>query len=259
VNFRLRGTGPHVLLLHGIPTSGRLWDMVVEILEQKFTCVTVDLPGFGDSAPLDSRPDLWRFAVEIEQLREQLSVPRWHVVGHDAGSAVAVQYSATFPDSTRKVALCSPPIFPELRLPWAYRILRTPLLGDLLAPLIIPLIWHIGLPASLERRDKQTSLIIAAFRRPFRGIAGARRLVRVLRWGDPIEVLSRTATLLPMITAPTLILHGSRDETIPVDFTTRAASLIPDASVQILDSGHFLPLNCPKLLCSHLLRFMNET
>lgn len=259
MKFRVRGSGTAVLLLHGIPTSGRLWDLVVEVLQREFTCVTVDLPGFGESLPLaDSLPNLCLYANEIEQVRKELSISKWHIVGHDAGSAIAIHYSAAFPECMKKLALCSPPIFPELRPPWFYRLLRTRLLGDILAPLLVPLVWSIGLPSSLERRDEQRQQIIAAFREPFIGSSGARRFVRLLRWGDPVLELSRTAALLPKITAPTLILHGRRDETIPASFATRAAALIPDSTVFFLDSAHFLPLNCPEILCHHLVKFLRE-
>jgi pimeloyl-ACP methyl ester carboxylesterase len=256
MNFRVQGAGKPVLLLHGIPTCGRLWDLVVEVLQHDFTCVIVDLPGLGESPPLvDCPPDLSRYASEIELLRKELSIRTWHVVGHDAGSALAVHYSTGFPDCVKKLVLCSPPIFPELRLPWVFRLLRTRLLGDVLSPLVTPLIWHIGLPASLERHDEQMSQIIAAFHRPFLGIGGAGRFVELLRWGDPVQVLARTAALLPKITVPTLVLHGRDDKTIPVSFAARAAALIPNSSVRLLDSGHFLPLNCPEILCRHLINF----
>lgn len=256
MKFQLHGKGSAVLLLHGIPTCGRLWDPVVEILRHHFTCVIVDLPGMGESAALaDRSPDPSRYANEIEMLRRELSIPAWHVVGHDAGSAIAVHYSAEFRDCVNKLVLCSPPIFPELRPPFVFRLLRAPLVGDILAPLLIPLIWRIGLPASVERCDGQTNEIIAAFRRPFVGTGGTSRFLELVRWGDPVQVLSRTAALLPMITAPTLVLHGRHDDTIPVSFATRAAALIPDASVRLLDSGHFLPLNCPDVLSHHLVRF----
>jgi pimeloyl-ACP methyl ester carboxylesterase len=256
MKFQLRGKGPAVLLLHGIPTCGRLWDPVVEILRHHFTCVIVDLPGMGESAALaDRSPDPSQYANEIECLRRELSIPVWHVVGHDAGSAIAVHYSAGFPDCVKKLVLCSPPIFPELRPPLVFRLLRAPLVGDILAPLVMPMIWRIGLPASVERRDEQTNEILAAFRRPFVGAGGTSRFVQLLRWGDPVQVLSRTAGLLPTIGAPTLVIHGRHDHTIPVSFATRAAALIPNANVLLLDSGHFLPLNCPVILSHHLVRF----
>ena len=60
------GTGPPVLFLHGLPTSGRLWDYVVPQLAPFFTCVVVDLPGSGTSAPLaDKSLDPERYVDEI--------------------------------------------------------------------------------------------------------------------------------------------------------------------------------------------------
>ena len=46
------GTGPPLVLLHGIGSSRQAWDPVVPALAGRFTVIAVDLPGFGDSAPL---------------------------------------------------------------------------------------------------------------------------------------------------------------------------------------------------------------
>ena len=64
------GQGPAILFLHGIPTGGRLWDLVVERLQKHFTCIVVDLPGFGQSPPPDMTvPDPQLYA--LERLPEQ--------------------------------------------------------------------------------------------------------------------------------------------------------------------------------------------
>jgi pimeloyl-ACP methyl ester carboxylesterase len=154
------------------------------------------------------------------------------------------------------LVLCSPPVFPEHRIPWFFRLLRAPLLGDMLAPVVVTLLWRLGFRNSVRRKERCPDELIAAFRQPFLGYRGWRWFVHVLRWGDPRVVLARTAALLPDITARTLILHGRRDGTIPVSFATRAAQLIPNASVQILEGGHFVPLTCSEDVASHLLAFL---
>ena len=253
MNYWLRGSGPPILFLHGIPASGRLWDYVVERLQRQYTCVVVDLPGMGTSPPLrDGSRDPERFAQELEALRHKLHLPAWYLVGHDAGATVAVHYAVTFPERLKRLALLSPPVFPEFRPPWFFRLLRVPLVGDLLAPLVRLLIWKGGLQSIIERRDASLNEILEAFRHPFRGWAGARRLAWLVRWGKPAEVLGKTAALLPQISVPTLILQGRRDGAVPESFAQRACESIPDARVQFFDTGHFLPLNIPEVLCDQL-------
>ena len=257
MNVSVSGTGPLVLLLHGLSTSGRLWDYVVPTLRDAFTCVVVDLPGAGESPPLgknELNPE--RYSQELEALRVQLAIPAWHIVGHDAGALVAVHYAAHWRSRLRKLVLCSPPLFPEHRIPGVFRLLRLPGLGELLALGGTQLLWMAFMQAGIGRRDARTREIIDAFRQPYLGWAGARRFVRLLRWGDPAQVMGATARLLPTITAPTLIMHGTQDSAIPISFAQRAASLLPQAELRLLGCGHFLPLSCPAALSAQLRSFL---
>jgi len=254
--YRQGGDGPPVLFLHGYPTSGRLWDPVTALLSSRFTCVAADLPGLGDSPPLSGRPDPDTVAREIEALRADLGLESWSVVGHDAGAVAAVHYAAAYPRQTDRLVLIAPPIFPELRPPAIFALLRKRGLGELLAPLALLVLWKGGLRSQLDRPTPEVDEIIEDFRRPFRGRGGARRLLWLVRWGDPRAVLARTAALLPGLTMPTLVLHGRRDRTVPESFTTRAAAAIPGARAGFLDGGHFLPLDAPEALSTELATFL---
>lgn len=110
IHHWVRGSGPPILFIHGIPTGGRLWDFVVERLESRHTCILVDLPGLGATPPLpDGSRDPARFAQELDMLRQELGFPSWSVVGHDAGSTVAVHFAAAYPGRTQHLILLSSP------------------------------------------------------------------------------------------------------------------------------------------------------
>lgn len=258
MNYIRRGSGPPILFIHGIPTSGRLWHYVVEELESRSTCLVVDLPGLGESPPLArGRQDPDCFADELEKLRAELGLSAWNVVGHDAGATIAVHYAAAFPHRVKRLVLLAPPVFPEFRPPWFFRLLRLRLVGELLAPLAVLMIWNGGIQAIVQQRDAATDEILESFRRPFRGLRGAFRLTRLVRWGEPAEVLGKTAALLSRVHAPTLILHGRGDGAIPTSFAQRAGQAIPDARVLLVESGHFLPLNVPRTVTECLVRFLD--
>ena len=111
-----RESGYPVLFLHGIPTSCVLWNGVTERLSSQFQCIAVDLPGLGKSAstPHDFR-NLTDLAASIEAIRIDRGIEKWHVVGHDAGCAIAVHYVHQFPHRVGRIALLSPSMFPELK------------------------------------------------------------------------------------------------------------------------------------------------
>src|SRR6202044_1260398 len=89
-----RGSGYPVLFIHGMPTNHRLWSGIIERLFGQFSCLAIDLPGLGKSPSVTYGPKhLERLCAEIDALRIQHGIEKWHVVGHDAGSAVAVHYA----------------------------------------------------------------------------------------------------------------------------------------------------------------------
>jgi pimeloyl-ACP methyl ester carboxylesterase len=230
---------------------------MVPLMQSSFTCLVVDLPGLGESAPLtDGPPDPVCYAQELEALREHLEIPSWHIVGHDAGSVVAIHYTAQFTNRVDRLVLCSAPIFPDFKIPWLFRPLRVPLLGDCLAPFVLALLWHGGIQWAIGWRDRSLAQIIQAFRSPFIGYDGVRHFVHLLRWGEPKQVLAKTLALLPSISVPTLICHGKADGAIPVDFAFRARTIIPHATMKLLDCGHFLPLSCSEALSKSVLSFL---
>ncbi len=254
----VRGTGPPVVFLHGIPTSGRLWDYVVDGLEDRFTCVTLDSPGLGESPfTQDDAVDPDSMAAAVDRLREQLDLPSWHVVGHDAGSTVAVHYATTYADRVERLGLLSPPVFPDFKRIPAFKIAQAPVLGDLLAPLTVFIMWNGPIQVGIDRSRPRMNEIFDAFRRPFRGLRGSRNFLRIVRWGDVEEVLSRTAALLPEISAPTLVIQGRRDKPVPQRMGERAAAIIPDARLVLLDRGHYLPLSAPEDVAAALGPFLD--
>src|SRR5258707_12035096 len=99
---------------------------------------------------------------------------------------------------------------------------------------------------ALEPRRAELNDTVEDFHAPFSGPGGAWRLMSILRWGNPAEVLASIPAMLPQLTIPTLIFQGSRDKAVPEHFARRASTLIPRSRVVTVDSGHFIPLNNPE-------------
>jgi pimeloyl-ACP methyl ester carboxylesterase len=70
----------------------------MERLSDQFQCIAVDLPGLGRTAATpEGFRDLVALAVSLEDIRIKYKIEKWHVVGHDAGCAIAVHYVSRFP------------------------------------------------------------------------------------------------------------------------------------------------------------------
>jgi pimeloyl-ACP methyl ester carboxylesterase len=255
MHFEHCGAGDAILFIHGMPTSGRLWRGITDRLQARYTCFTIDLPGLGKSPQEQYGPDYLRLLAErIDGLRAAKGISKWHIVGHDAGSVVAVHYAHYYQQHVGCMALLAPALFPELRPYYLIEPLRKPVLGEFLAPFIRLLFWKVAMQRALAGQEDDGQAV-ADFYQPFSGVAGPWKFMQVLRWGKPAEILAKVPDFLPNLQMPTLIFHGSNDAAIPELFARRAAVLIPDAKLIILDSGHFIPLRQPEVVAANLAQF----
>ena len=81
------GTGPPLVLLHGIGLDRATWDPVVPLLAREREVVAVDLPGFGETPPLSGAPTVEALAAAVEEL----GLERPHVAGNSLGGGIALE------------------------------------------------------------------------------------------------------------------------------------------------------------------------
>jgi len=251
-----QGKGDAIVFIHGMPTNSKLWNGIIRELSSHHRCFAVDLPGMGKTPFIPySRDYLDRLAKQIESLRVQHGVTKWHVVGHDAGAAIAVQYASRFSRSVACLALLSPAIFPELKPFYLLNALRKPVIGEVLAPFLSFVFWQVAMRRAIA--VKSNAPLLRDFYQPFSGLAGAWQLMRLVRWGRPDDMLGGIPGLLPGLPMPTLLFHGMRD-VLPAAFAERAALLISHSRVVELDAGHFIPLDKPNEVAASLRSFFAE-
>jgi len=111
LHYYTAGSGPALLLQHGVPKTSYYWRKVVPRLTPHFTVVVPDMRGFGDSTHPDSGYDMATIADDLAELMTKLSHEKFHMCGEDWGAAAAYQVAARYPD--RVLSL----VFQEMLLP----------------------------------------------------------------------------------------------------------------------------------------------
>jgi pimeloyl-ACP methyl ester carboxylesterase len=93
------GTGAPLVLLHALGASRRSWDSVMPALTSRFDVIAVDLPGFGDSAPLPGQGEVPPavLAQSVADLLDDLGVSAPHVAGNSLGGWVALELASRRP------------------------------------------------------------------------------------------------------------------------------------------------------------------
>ena len=108
VTFRTAGSGPVLLLVHGITGSSQQWgESVFPLLAEHFTVVAPDLLGHGESAKPRGDYSLGAYAVSLRDLLIALGHRRATVVGHWLGGGVAMQFSYAYPVFCERLVLVS--------------------------------------------------------------------------------------------------------------------------------------------------------
>jgi len=264
--YRACGSGPPIVLIHGMVNSSRHWRDVAVRLGERHTVIAPDLIGHGDSATPRGDYSLGAHAAAIRDLLVAIGVGPATIVGHSLGGGVAMQYFWQFPERVERLALVSsgglgPEVSPMLRgaaLPGASVALRA-------ATSVRTVRALTALADRLGRADSaQAAPLRAVIRaiRPLGSGGGRRAFVETLRSvidvrGQRVSAVDRLYLLGPV---PALVVWGERDRTIPLEHGRAAHEAIPDCRfVTLPRAAHFPHLEDPDGLAEALEGFVATT
>jgi pimeloyl-ACP methyl ester carboxylesterase len=98
------GQGPHLSFLHGFCESLRLWDPIIEQLREKYTCWSLDLPGFGRSAAC-MIPEISRQAAFFCDILRKQGTKETILIAHSMGGYIGLEMLNQDPELIRGLAL----------------------------------------------------------------------------------------------------------------------------------------------------------
>jgi pimeloyl-ACP methyl ester carboxylesterase len=252
VFFRSAGSGPVVVLVHGITSTSATWANVLPYLAERFTIIAPDLLGHGESAKPRGDYSLGAYASGIRDLLVALGHERATFVGHSLGGGVAMQLAYQFPEHCERLVLVSSgglgrditPLLRAASLPGSELILPL-LVNDWLlgaGRAVGRVLGSVGLRvhtdleevlrghASLSDREAR-----AAFLHTLRTIVDPQ--------GQRVDASDR---LYLAQAIPFMIVWGERDPIIPVHHALAAHRLVPGSRLELFpDAGHFPHLDDP--------------
>ena len=131
--YRVAGSGPPLLLVHGLFEDALTWRKVIRRLARTHTVIAPDLFGHGESdAPRHATTRLSGHAGILRDLLEALGHDRVTIVGHSLGGGIAMSFAYNYPARVHRLALISSgglgrevhPLLRALSLPGAGPALR---------------------------------------------------------------------------------------------------------------------------------------
>ena len=258
------GSGPVLLLIHGMAGNFENWRAVIEPLARQHTVIAPDLPGHGGSAPGAGDYSIGALAAELRDLLAALGHDRATLVGHSLGGGIAMQFGYQFPEITERLVLVSsgglgPEVSPVLRaaaLPGADLFIAATVgpgrvVGSALAR---------GLAAVGQRPNPDVAEVArgyASLADPDRRAAFLATVRSVIgTGGQRVHAGDRLYLAEGM---PVLIIWGARDPMIPLHHGENAHEAIPGSRLEIIDGvGHLPQLEAPAHFVAVLERFIEE-
>jgi haloacetate dehalogenase len=104
IAYRIGGSGPGLLLLHGHPQTHVIWHKVAEQLAEHFTVIAADLRGYGDSSKPPANDHHMNYskremAKDSVELMKSLGFEQFSVLAHDRAARVAHRLALDHPDT----------------------------------------------------------------------------------------------------------------------------------------------------------------
>ncbi len=264
--YRQLGSGPVVLLVHGMASSSSTWQGVIPRLAERSTVIAPDLLGHGGSAKDATDHTLGGLASSLRDLLVLLGHERATLVGHSLGGGVAMQFAYQFPERVERLVLVSSGGLGK-EVAFILRALALPGVEYLLPPAFAPGLWRAGATVAswLGRMRVPRAAAIEEIWEAYGSLTDPdtrRAFFQVLRAviGADGQRVSATDRLYLAAQVPTLIVWGDRDGIIPVSHGRAAHETMPGSVLRVFEGvGHFPQRECPEEFTEALLEFLAAT
>jgi pimeloyl-ACP methyl ester carboxylesterase len=266
IHYREVGSGPPLLLIHGLMTTGYSWRYVLEPLSRHFRLIVPDLPGCGRSevAP-EGCYGAADVAAWIGDLQSALGVEGCAAIGNSMGGYLCMRSALDRPGAFARLVNVHSPAVPDFKLDLLGTILGVPGARSLAAYLARrdPLRWahrnvhyHDESLKSLEEAHEYGDpLASPEGSRAFASYLAETMAPRDLR--DFIGALGARRQRGEPFPTPLLLLYSRRDPLVNPGNGERLRALIPDAKLTWLEeSSHFAHVDSPERVVAAVLPFL---
>lgn len=245
------GQGPLVLMVHGMGGDRHAWRAQVEALRHRYTAVSVDLRGYGDSGDIEGPLDFHRdFGADVLAVLDHFHAPRAHLVGLSMGSRVVRSLALRHPARVASLVLAnSSPGFDAMSADEVERFIadRSAAFQD-------------GrVPASFGMDQARAMCAPDASAQALRAAAEAMQRIRLKNYLAVLAASTRQdrGDRLEQIACPTLVITSDQDRVYPEPVTRALLERIPAvAHARIERAGHLSNLEQPEAFNQALLAFL---
>jgi 3-oxoadipate enol-lactonase len=252
LDYERSGSGPPLLLIMGMSGTALHWGVpFLELLRHDFEVIAYDHRGVGASSRLEGPITIAQLVEDPSGLLSGLEIDSAHVLGISMGGMIAQELALAHPEQVRTLTLgctyCGGPESVQGDPAVLRRLAESMMSGD--RERAMRTAWEIN----VSRAKAEDAGAYAEFHAIVEQRAVA---VPVIMAQLQACAAHDTCTRLSELTTPTLVIHGTDDQMLPVENGRQIARLIPGAKLEIFDGvGHLFfweqPERAADLLRAH--------
>ncbi len=271
IAYQDRGSGPVILMVHGVPTSSWLYrKLTKDLVDRGYRVIIPDLVGFGASSKPDD-PAATTVDLQAERLlalMEQLEIDSWTVVCHDMGGLVTWELLERAPERVERLVVLNTIAFAEGWNPPAdlarqkvlKKIFQAMTRKEKRAMALTRVLVTEGLEDREICRDER---VVEGYYRPMAGGADKAVLAFMMSFERIHADLPRYQATLASFDRPALIVWGEDDEILQAEEQVpRLAKLLalpPERVVRLEGCKHYIQEECAPQIGRHLGAFLDAT
>ncbi len=263
IHYRDQGSGPVIVLIHGLLVNATVWDPLIADLSTRSRCIAPDLPLGSHRIPMSADADLSPLGVAnlIAELLETLDLTDVTLVGNDTGGALCQLVCAHHQARIGRLVLTNCDAFehfppPALR-PIIWGLARVP--GSVAALALLGrsrVMRKASMSLAPLTVEPVPDALLKDWISPLHDRRVRRDLAKVARGIAP-DVMLDAEPGLRHFDRPALIVWGMRDKFFPVADAQRLAQTLPDARLERIDNARtFVQLDHPGRLAELVAEFM---
>lgn len=247
--YEMHGEGKPLLLIHGLGSSSRDWELQISELSKYYRVITIDLHGHGKSSKLTTKYSIHDFAVDCALIIKELKFDSINILGISMGAAVGFDLAISYPDLINSLIAVNMGVkipvktfsekFNHQKVELFIKIFGMKKLGEIFAPTLFPL------PEQEELRNYAST-----------------------RWGENDKksyIIAKNSLKnwsveeeLHKITCPTLVIAADGDFT-SVESKEDYVKKIPNGQITIIiNSHHAVPMEKPEEFNRIVLDFLKQ-
>lgn len=237
-----QGDGPVLVLLHGAGVDAALWKPQMDPFSRQFRVISVNLPGHGQSPPVESVEDM---ACAVRVALQERGIAQYALIGLSLGGMVAIEMAARWPRevshlvTVESVATASESVFGKALASWVI------LLFKVLPPSIIAALPPSAMGAKSKDAGQYLQRAIAKMK--------SKNIYTVMRAACRYDGRPR----LPNVTAKTLVMVGAQNERTHKQAYDMVNTIPNSEFLVIPNAGHIANRDAPDFFTEAVLSFLS--